>query len=1345
MKNRFRILKLLVVSCCACATTGVFGQTTRTWTGGDGTGTAIGQATNWSGSVSPNSAAGDICQWDGTVAGNLFLTADTANGNFNNGTPGVNFNITSTQVGSLNIRSIQLGGSGNLALNGLAIANGAGAFSFGDGTANVFNIIMRPSSGSSPGPLHDWTNNSASAAIIYPNVRWQSGGGNPHQLRFDGTGDWNVTNNLIFANNTGIFIQKAGAGTFFWAGPSIAGAAGNNSIGSPVDFEGGTVVLKSSGLLGTQRITNNGVMLEYAAPSAQTLSGPIDGTGLLKVSGGPLTLSSGQSDFNGNIDLTNNGVLIVGGTQNIGGTGPLGIGGTILFDGGTLQFSVANTFDYSPRFSMAANQIYKFDTAAQNVTFTNALTSSGGTLTKLGSGVLTLTGANTYGGLTAVGGGKLLIQGSAGSGNIVVSNSTSLGVTTGIQITPATLTVGTSSSATLEFNNVSSTSTALIAAGTVSAGGAITVNVNSGSFTIGQDYPLFSWSSGSAPAVTLGTLTGAGGSLITNGSAIKLHITSLAFVWTGITDGNWDITTANDWKVNGVSAIFANGGTALFDDTVTGQTNVTLNSPVSPASVTVNSSTKIYSLTSSGANLIGGSGGLTKNGNSTLTMAGGVNTYSGATTISGGTLSIGAFANGGSASDIGSAGNGAANLVLNGGTLLYTGGAQDSDHLFTLSTANGTINASGSGALNLTNTGSISLSGSGARTLTLTGTDADDNTLAAVLGNNGGASALTKSGSGKWILTGNNTNSGTVTISAGTLQVGNGSNSGAIGSGNIVDNGTLIFNTSSTLTNGTITGTGSVDLEGPGTVVLPGNNTYSGAAGTTINNGTLQVGIGGATGSLNSSLPIALNNGTIIFDSTVSFNIAGFGANITGGGNLIKRGASLLKIFGNNTYSGWTEIGPGASLQVSEGAAGQFTSSVVTNYGSLIMGRQDNNTFFYSGNIVGPGSLSKVANNGNSGDVTLTGNHTYTGGTYILGGAIIFGDGGTPGAGSFVGNVFLTNDYAHNQFGTAPNDFVPATLIFNRPDDFIFPGDIVGEGFVTLTGSGVVTLTGNNNYTNRGTGATTTISAGTLQVGNGGTSGSIGTGSTIDNSVLVFNRSDSLTISRAISGVGSVVQFGSGTTTLTAANTYTGATTVSNGTLVVTGGTIGGDLNIEGGKFVPASLATGGSVNVTGNLNIDAGTVLAPLNKSSAVTNIAVAGTITRNGGSLSVTNVGPALAVNDKFYIFNQPVSGFATVTGAGATWQNDLATDGSITALTVPVTVNTTPTNMTAVVKSGKLELSWPADHTGWKLQAQTNSLASGLGTNWVSIPGTAADNHYTNTIDATKPAVFYRMVYP
>ena len=1354
LKSNFTLLKFLVVLCGALAATSGFGQTTRTWTGGNGTGIAIGATTNWSGSTLPNSATGDIAQWDGSVVGNLFLTADTANGNLNNGTPGVSFNITAGQTSPLNISSA-VAASGNIALNGLAIASGAGAFSLGNGSANVLNPILRPSSSSSPGPLHDWTNNSASAAIIYPNVRWQSGGGNPHQLRFNGTGDWIVTNSLIFANGVGMFILKAGSGTFYWAGPSIAGALGNNSIASPLDFEGGTVVLRSGNPLTTQAITNNGALI-YNAPSAsQTLSGAIRGSGTFEVSAGTLTLS-GASTYTNNTTLSGSGTLILGSAHTPGTSGPIGIGGTVFFNGGALQFSVNNTFDYSSRFATSANQAYAFNTGGQNVTFTNTLGSSGGSLTKSGSGTLTLAGTSSYTGATTNSAGKLVIQGvKTGSGDIVVANSTTLGVyDNGTQITPGTLTVGPSASASLEFNNVNSTSTAIIAAGTVSAGGAVTVNVNSGSFAIGQSYPLLSWTSGS-PAFSLGTLTGAGGNLSVTGNTLYLNITSLAFVWTGLTDGNWDTTTGNNWKVNGVSQLFNNGGTALFDDTAAGQTSVVLNAAVAPASVTVNSSTKTYSITSSGANVIAGSGSLTKNGNSTLTLAGGVNSYSGPTAISGGTLSVGTLANGGSASDIGTASSSAANLVLNGGSLQYTGVAQDSDHLFTLGTGNGTLNASGSGALTLTNHGSIALSGSGARTLTLTGASTDDNTVAAVVGDNGGATALTKSGAGKWVLTGNNVNSGVTTIAAGTLQVGAGGASGALGAGNITDNGSLIFNTTSTLTNSTIVGSGSLTVDGGGTVVLPGDNTYSG--GTTINAGTLQVGVGGATGKLNGAASVA-NNGTIIYNSTSDFSMGGFNVLISGSGNLIKRGSGLLKIIGNNSYTGWTLIEPGARLQVTEGNQGAFASSVVTNNGLFLMTRQDNAVFTYAGSIVGSGTVWKDNNNANIGDVTFTGNNSYSGGTVIGGGNIIVGDGSVNGW--ITGDVLFTNSLS-----VFDN---PRTLTFNRSDDVTFSGNITfaatlpfgNRGIVAQNGSGMLTLTGNNTHPGG-----TTINAGILQVGNGGTSGAIGTGPCTDNTLLIFNRSDALTYGGMISGNGSIVKTGAGTLTLNGTNNVFGSLTVSNGTLFMNNLNYAAPVAINGGAFggngtnatavtfdagttlVPGSAANSvGTITFSSDLTIG-GDIAIDVNKSLVQSNdlVIVGGTLSNTGtGTLTVANGGPALTAGDKFTLFSQPLSGGAamTVIGAGATWQNDLAVDGSITALTVASTVNTNPPVVRVSVSGNTLSLAWPTN-LGWTLQ--TNSVGLNATNQWFTYPGSSSLTNVNISINPAKTNVFFRMVYP
>jgi autotransporter-associated beta strand protein len=1335
MKTRLTILKLVLMLCSTLATTAVFGQATFTWTGA-GNGVDLANANNWTPTGLPDGTTQDTAQWDGLTTSDLFLSYSGGWPGTGFGTLGVNFVLTANQANSVTIIS-PVASSGNIGLFGIANDSAAGTFTFGDNTANRLNFVGRPA-----GVVHLFVNNSSTPITINPSVRWQAGGGNAYTLDFGGLGDWTVNNYLRNDNNSGpTTITVTGPGTMTW---TAAGLVGNSPIG-PVNVNGGTLILKSPGLLANQAILNNSILQYDAAGQAQTLGGVISGPGLLKVSDGTLTLS-GANDYTGNTELNNNGTLVAGSVENVGISGPLGVGGTISFNGGELQWSVNNTFDYSARFSTEAGQQYKLDTAGQSVTLATDLGSSGGTLSKAGSGTLTLTGASTYSGATTVSGGKLVFQGpKLGSGDIIVADGGGVGVTdTGTPVAPGTLTLGTSAGATLEFDNITSTMTAPLAVGTLSSAATVTVNINSGTFAVGQSYPLLTWASGSAPTVSLGTLNGGVGNLSISGNTLRLNITGLAFVWSGANDGNWDTTTPNNWTVAGSPATFANGGAALFNDMATGTANVTLNAAVSPASVTVNSSSKTYSITSSGANLIGGSGGLTKHGTSTLTLAGGVNAYTGVTTVSGGALSVAALADGGVASDIGASSSSAANLVLNSGGLQYTGGGASIDRLFTLGTGGGTIDASGSGALNLNNSGAVALNGVGARALTLTGADVNDNTLAAALGNNGGATSLTKSGAGKWVLTADNTKSGVTTIAAGTLQVGAGGASGSVGTGNIVNNGSLIFNRSGTVTNGIVSGTGSVTLDGSGTVILPGNNTYSG--GTTINNGTLQVGNGGATGSLNGGSPI-VDNGTIIFNSTGTFSYTAGGL-ISGTGNLIKRGSGVLKIIGANSYTGWTLIEPGATLQPCEGNQGALASSVVTNNGTLKLVRQDNGIFIYNGNIVGTGRVVKDVNNPNPGDVTLTGINTYTGGTIIAGGGIVLGDGTTPGAGSTVGNVVFTN---------SPVNDTARTLTFNLPDDVAFSGNIIGavtgspvvnSGAVVQNGSGVLTLTGNNTYPGG-----TTINQGTLQVGDGSTSGSVGTGPITDNGVLVFNRSDNVTIGAVISGGGSLVKLGAGTLTLGAANTYSGTTTVDDGTLVINGdnlaastvvnaGTLGGTGTFAGPVTLQpgTTLAPGASVgtltinsdlNIGGNLAIEVDKSLSPSNDL-----VVVGGALVNTGaGTLMVANLGPALAVGDTFTLFSQAVLNGAalTVTGADATWANHLADDGSITVSAVisPPTLNFTRTG-------NSLQFSWTGS---FKLQAQTNTLTSA---NWADYPG-GGTSPITVPIDMDVAVrrVFFRLV--
>lgn len=1394
MKTKLTILKHLLILCGTVATTAVFGQSSYVWTNQYQANIAAGdlnQGTNWTvnGALGANFDAGGVPRpdfqdgvtwgdemlFDGRTTGSLSLTQNggsQANGGGSGQAYGLRIHLSANQTNPVTIKSL-VAVSGGMRMNYFLADAGSGGLIIGDHSGNCLDLL----GGVLNGQVFGFTNNSTVPAQITESVRWRMGGAGAHPHIFQGTGDWIVNNHMRSANSSAILMQIEGPGTVTWAGTNNANANFPDTLGTPVRINGGTLVVKSSDLLtataGSPNIVNNSVF-KYDVTNAPglvtgaaTISGAISGAGTNYMDYGALTLA-GASTFTGPLIL-NGGTLTANRAENPGVNGPLGQNGTITFNGGTLAYGPANFsiaanggYDYSPRFDTSANQQYSIDVGILNVTLATGLSSSGGTLTTFGSGgSLTLSGASTYTGLTTVGTGKLLFQGTkAGSANITVSNNAALGVTeiSGAQITPATLTVGTSGSATLEFNNVTNTTTAPLAVGTVSAGGPITINVNSGLFgSISTIFPLLTWTSGSAPGVTLGTVLGAAGTLSTNGNTIQLTITDVPYIWTGSNNASWDLSSANDWKKNGSVVTYANGGLTLFDDTAnSANTYVTINGAIAPSSVSFDNNSLSYTITN-GTGQIGGSGGLTKTGTNTVTLAGGLNTYTGVTTVDSGILSVGVITNGGSPSDIGQSSSSAANVVLNGGTLQYTGVGATIDRLFSVGTSGGTLDASGSGALLLTNIAAVGLSGNGPRTLTLAGSETSGDLLAASLVDNpAGATALVKSGTGKWIVTGTNTfTGGTHVIAGGTLQVGNGGGTGALGTGPVVDEGSLFFNrTGSVTVSGVVSGpTGLVDLEGTGTVILSANNSYGG--GTTINAGTLQLGTGGGSGSL-------LTSGGIVDNSLLDINTSGtftYGSGasgvISGTGNLIVRGGGFIKAIGNNTLSGWVQINANTTFQPVEGQDGAMnTFSVITNNGTLRLVRQDA-TVTYANNIVGLGKLQIGANNVNVGVITLTGtNNWFDAGVFIGDNTLVLGDGGTSGSGNLIINPTNSVQFVNN-FTLAQDN--TRTIDFNRGDDFVFSNNIVTNfttaqvnlGIVQKDGGGMMTLLGTNTY-----GSGTVINAGTVQVGNGGTRGTIGSGPVTDNGALVWNRSDNVSFGRQITGTGSFVKFAAGTLTLSSTNlAYTGPTTVSNGTLVITGqitnGVVGvaGNVDIEGGTLVPLGVGVAGMMNVGGTFNLGSGTVSVALDRNliSTVTNFMVAGgTVTATTGTLKLLNVGSSLPqVNDKFYIFSAPVAGGGgiTIVSPGFTVQNNLATDGSVTVTTVQP-----KPSITATPSGNTLNLSWPAAWTGGvHLQSQTNTLAKGLGTNWVTIAGSDLLNTYSANINRTNGTVFYRLIAP
>lgn len=1353
MKTTAGLPKLLVrwgsgLSVVLVAAMSAYGQTTLYWTGADD-GVRLDLAGNWDPPAVPQ--PNDIMVWDGRTRSNLFLTFTTGGVQGAFGQLGRDIYLTSNQTYPVTIYGA-VGLQFALRINNITLDPGAGALTLGMPDTNILDILW----GGQGGQTHTLINNSVHPVTINPQVRIRYGGGGAHTLIFGGSGDWIVNHHLRADNNSPTVITKQGTGRLIWTRVNVA--TFDSPIQGPLTVQEGTVILKShnllEGMVGAQTIALNEGMLDYDAPTG-TANFPyaITGPGQLKVSSGTLMLS-GASTFSGNLQLAG-GTVVVNGPENVGVSGPLGQGGTILFQGGTLRWSPANTYDYSGRFSNDPGQVYNLDSGGQDVTLGSTLSSAGGSLNKYGAGTITLTGACSYTGPTVVHAGRLaFLGGKTGNGSITVADGATLRIRAGATpVTPSTLSLGSAGGCSLEFDHITSTTAAPLVANNLVSAGTIVIHVVGGNFAINQSYPLLSWSSGPAPNVSLGVVQGAVGTLSVQGNTLYLNVTDLAYVWTGANNGLWDLTTPNNWTFGGAAALFANGNWALFSDAAVGTTQVTVNAPVQPFHVLVNNNTRAYTITSSGANNIGGTGGLTKSGPGSLTLSGGANSYTGPTVIEGGVLSVSVLASSGLPSDIGAASADAGNLVLNGGTLSYAGSGATINRLFTVGTGGGVIDASGSGPLRFENPGAIGLSGSGQRVLTLAGNSEADNLLGAALGDAGGPTALAKVGPGKWILTGNNTYSGGTTV-AGTLQVGDGGTSGALGTGPVVNNGALVFRRDGTLlVPGLISGTGSLRHEGPGTLILEADNTYSGG---TTNYGTLQIGNGGPTGKLASTAPVE-NHGTLIYDSTGTWSLSGNGI-LTGSGHLIVRRGWLMAI-GANSYTGWTLIEPGAIFQPSRGNAGQLQSSAVTNHGVLRLVRQDGiwpetPVFVYAGNIVGTGSVFKDVNNFNDGGIQLLGTNTYTGGTLIGGGGIVLGDGVTPGAGSIVGDVIFTNSLEYND--------TRRYLVFNRPDDVTFSGNILSvvspdiavanRGQVIHAGSGLLVLTGNNDYPGG-----TTIDAGVLQVGNGGTSGTLGTGNVVNNGTLVFRRQGQLAVPGVISGSGSLVQLGPGVVTLSATNTYTGITTVSNGTLVINGENWGGATYVYGG-------ALGGTGPIQGFVQTETGTSLLPgpapgaigtlvlgqdlllggnlvieihKGQSPAHDRIEVGGTPQNLGsGTIQVVNLGPPLSVGDRFVLFNKPVvNGNAlTVTGGGATWINNLATDGSIVvqAVTAPPTLHYTHTGNT-------LQFSWSGNY---KLQYQSNTLAVGLSTNWVDYPG-GHESPVSVPIGSQPGSVFFRLI--
>ncbi len=647
------------------------------------------------------------------------------------------------------------------------------------------------------------------------------------------------------------------------------------------------------------------------------------------------------------------------------------------------------------------------------------------------------------------------------------------------------------------------------------------------------------------------------------------------------------------------------------------------------------SASQTWDLNSSGdfsvAGLISGVDfGLTKTGTGTLFLSG-ANTYTGGTTINGGTLVVSLLADGGLPSSIGASASAAPNLVLNGADaeLYYVGGAATTDRLLTLGADGGAIVASGGGALQFTNTGSVALEGADLpRTLRLDGLNTDANTFAPALGDSGtGPTSLLKSGDGTWILAGANTYTGGTLIAGGTLGLG--------ASGALPEGGDLVF--------GAPAGA-SVNLALNGYSQTVGALAFGGAdgashSGVDLGSGTLTLGGDVTFNAANHPSDVWISGGTLELNGTRTFDLGNsdnayaevsISSAITGADSaIVKLGAGTLMLSGANTYSGPTSILAGTVLVSSGTALGDTANGTVISSGATLhlvgaaigaenitvegIGTDGMGAILATGwsslagtvtltNDAAIGGMGELLVSGAIGDagagygltkldwgrLILTGTNTYGGLTTIEGGALQLGDGET--AGSILGDVALP--------------VYDATLTFNQPGAFEFAGSVTGEGRLEKLGSGALTLTGANSYTGG-----TFVGDGTLASGGSGTlsPGSVfyvssgatlgvnhsnviaGLGDGYDGGGTVAIEDTSLTLetpifstvefSGDVTGTGSLVKTGIGMQILSGEVSHTGGTTIQAGVLAFgrdgstpLSETLGGDVTFAGHVFFGGGL-----------------------------------------------------------------------------------------------------------------------------------------------------------------------------
>ncbi len=1270
--------------------------------------------------------------------------------------------------------------AGALVLQNNATLVLSNASSFAGGTT-VNGILHLRAAGNSLGAL---SVTSGSTVHLYGNSQTASdlsGGGlitstngNP-VLTFGSAGVTSTWSGMITTNGGNPSFIKVGAGTSTFSGSNYMGGTaasqvnggalivpsggaivpqgtaelwvGQGATTGRVEVAGGYIGVNNWLAIGRANAAANGTMVINSGTVRKTGSGNVvlgslGATGELIVNGGQLlnnaNLYLGENGGeNGTLRL--NGGLVQ--ATRVSSLGAAPASSTAYFNGGTLQASAASP-DFIPATTTVLIQSggLVFDNNGFDVTIAGFLaedpSSTGGGITKLGAGTLTLSGAlagYNHTGPTVVRGGTLSLNPASGllltSPALVVSNA-ALSVAAGgyVSLNATDVTLGDGAVLNLNYGTLTGgnpTWPAIAASGSLAASGAtITINISGYGWSIGT-FPLITYGGASLGGIAnfmLGPLPpGMTANLENNGNSLDLHVSGNGqnLSWYGDVNNVWDLNSTANWANSGVpGAVYLEygptGDPVRFDDTAAGNYSINLPGNVHPFSVVVDAANN-YSF--AGAGGITGAASLAKANAGSLHL-GTVNSYTGGTIIAGGLVTVAGD------SSLGASGGA---VTMAGGTLEL--GGVTSARPMNVTAASTVSIGSGSSTLSGMISGSGALTKSGIGTLTISGTSTNQ---AGPLQVAEGTVALTGSvrPTDMWVGTaaGNTTMGISGNITATTLHVGN--VAGAVSAvrqtgGTVISAGGVgdklsigqagsygYFDTSggSLTTDGICIAGGVFPTEwppqGPGDGLLE-------IHGVNVTN----------TGWITMARGAGPNNAVLnIFSGSLTFAGGGFGCNWSGNGTAGGVQTSIINVMGGSISS----TGQGVDFRTAVG--GTYTNVGILNLKAGVLSA----TGVGGAGIVNfdGGALQAATNSATFLNVSR--------GVYVYGGSATIDDNGYA-IGTAVALLAPTGSGVH---GASITDGGAGYI---APPIVTITGD--GEGAAAIAEinptSGRVT---NVVITSPGVNYTYTTFTVT---GGGATTPAVITGAT-----PTANASGGLT------------KVGSGTAALGGANTYTGLTMVSSGTLNVNGsiagavtvqagatlggiGTIAGVVTVEDGATLGAGTRIGTLTLGASPSLVTGSTIVAELNRNDGVTTLAdrinVTGALSYNG-TLVLKNVGEPLQVGDKFTVFNASggYSGLVTVVsdtpGQQITWDTtQLAVDGSVAVSSI----TSESFSLGVTVSGNTLSFSWPTSMLGARLE--TNAVSVADPASWFTYPGSGSLTGVDLTIDSSKTNVFFRLVNP